>query len=185
MEIGKTLSVSNRNEWRDWLSKNFDTADEIWLVFPKKQTGEPSPIYNEAVEEALCFGWIDSIRKKLDDDHSAQRFTPRRAGSSWSQSNIERLRWLLKNKMVHPTLIEKYQSIVKKFEFPEDIINRIKANKNAWENFKSFSDVYKRIRIAYIESARNRPEKFQKRLGNFIAKTADNKLISYGGIDKL
>jgi uncharacterized protein YdeI (YjbR/CyaY-like superfamily) len=185
MEIGKTVYFDNRHDWRDWLQNNFEDADEIWLIFPKKHTGKPSIVYNDAVEEALCFGWIDSIRKTLDEDHAAQRFSPRKAKSNWSQSNRKRMRWLLENHKVHESLADKYRSIVdEEFEFPQDILTQIKANKKAWGNYQRFSEAYKRIRIAYIEAARNRPEEFEKRLRNFIAKTEENKMIGYGGIEK-
>jgi uncharacterized protein YdeI (YjbR/CyaY-like superfamily) len=185
MKIGKTIYFDNRYDWRDWLENNFKDADEIWLIFPKKHTGKPSILYNDAVEEALCFGWIDSIRKRLDEDHSVQRFTPRNKKSHWSQANKERCRWLLKNNKVHPSLVDSYQSIVnEKFKFPKDILDKIKENKKAWKNYRYFSDAYKRIRIAYIEAARNRPEEFEKRLKNFIAKTEENRMIGYGGIKK-
>ncbi len=185
MEIGETIYFDNREDWREWLQNNFKDIEEIWLIFPKKHTGKPSILYNDAVEEALCFGWIDSIRKRLDEDHSVQRFTPRKKKSHWSQANKERLRWLLKNKKVHPSLIDSYESILdEKFEFPKDILERIKENKTAWKNYQNFSDAYQRIRIAYIEAARNRPKEFEKRLRNFIDKTEDNRMIGYGGINK-
>lgn len=185
MDINETVYFDNRSDWRAWLENNFEDSDEIWLVFPKKHTGKPSILYNDVVEEALCFGWIDSIRKRLDEGHSVQRFTPRNKKSHWSQANKERLRWLLKNNKVHPSLVDSYRSIVnEKFEIPKDIIARIKENSKAWHNYQKFSDVYKRIRIAYIESARNRPDEFEKRLRNFIDKAEDNRMIGYVGINK-
>jgi uncharacterized protein YdeI (YjbR/CyaY-like superfamily) len=185
MEIGKTLYVDNRKDWRMWLQNHFQSENEIWLVFPRKHTGKPSIVYNDAVEEALCFGWIDSIRKKLDDDHSAQRFSPRKARSNWSQPNIERLRWLLDNDLVHESFIAQYRQVAAaEFEFPQDILKRIQQNEKAWQNYENFSPAYKRIRIAYIESARGRLDQFEKRLNNFIAKTGAGKMIGYGGIEK-
>ena len=75
MDIGKTLYVTNRKNWRAWLEKNFESEAEIWLVYPKKSSGKERILYNDAVEEALCFGWIDSIVKSMDEDHSVQRFS--------------------------------------------------------------------------------------------------------------
>lgn len=89
MDITKTLYIKNRKEWRRWLEKNFQTAREIWLVFPHKSSGRQRIPYNDAVEEALCFGWIDSIVKKHDDESSMQRFTPRNPRSGYSQPNRE------------------------------------------------------------------------------------------------
>jgi len=176
----------NRKDWRKWLTENFDAADEIWFVFPNKSSGKKSITYNDAVEEALCFGWIDSTIKALDKEHKIQRFTPRKPKSAYSQSNKERLKWLLENKMIHPKLEDKIQNILSEsFRFPNDIIDKLKEDKIVWNNYQQFSDSYKRIRIAYIDAARIRPEEFDKRLNNFINRTKENKKIAgFGGIEK-
>lgn len=185
MEILETLYVTNRKEWREWLGKNFQKKKEIWLVFPRKASGKPRISYNDAVEEALCFGWIDSIVKTFDNESSVQRFTPRNPKSSYSQTNKERLRWLQKENLLHPSMKEIAVKVLKdKYVFPRDIINSIKTDKAAWENYQNLSPAYKRIRIAYIETARKRPEEFKKRLKNFIIKTKVNKKIGFGGIEK-
>ena len=164
MEISETLYVHTREEWRKWLEKNFDKQKEIWLIFPKKSSGKPRISYNDAVEEALSFGWIDSTVKTSDEESFAQRFSPRNPKSSYSQANKERLRWLLKEKMLHPSIEEKVKKILDEtFVFPSDIISAIKADKVAWKHYQNFSPAYKRIRVAYIETARNRPKEFQKR----------------------
>jgi len=98
----ETLYVINRQQWRNWLQKFFDRKHEIWLVYPNKSTGKPRIEYNTAVEEALCFGWIDSKIKKLNIDHAIQKFSVRLEKSSYSQANKERLRWLLKHDQIHP-----------------------------------------------------------------------------------
>jgi uncharacterized protein YdeI (YjbR/CyaY-like superfamily) len=182
----KTLNIKTRTEWRNWLQQNFNIQKEVWLVYAKKSTGEQRIQYNDAVEEALCFGWIDSINKALDKDHTMQRFTPRQAKSSYSQPNKERLKWLAENNLIHHSFLKTVQEIIsKEYVFPLDILDEIKKHKTAWENYKTFSDSYKRIRIAYIDSARKRPKEFTKRLTNFIQKACNNKLISgFGGIDK-
>jgi uncharacterized protein YdeI (YjbR/CyaY-like superfamily) len=176
----------NRKKWRKWLNENFDAVDEIWFVFPNKSSGEKSVTYNDAVEEALCFGWIDSTIKSLDKEHKIQRFTPRNPKSAYSQANKERLNRLLENKMIHPEFEDKIRNVLSEpFIFPDDIIDRLKGDKTVWENYQHFSDTYKRIRIAYIEAARKRPEEFAKRLDNFIDKTKQNKTIKgFGGIEK-
>lgn len=165
---------------------NFETSCEIWFVFPYKSSGKKGVLYNDAVEEALCFDWIDSTTKPLDKDHKIQRFTPRNPKSTYSQTNKERLKWLLKNKMIHPKFEEKTRNILSEpFIFLNDIIDKLKENKAVWENYQPFSEAYKRIRIAYIEAARKRPEEFEKRLKHFISKTKDNKAIAgFGGIEK-
>jgi uncharacterized protein YdeI (YjbR/CyaY-like superfamily) len=185
MEITKTLHVTNRKDWRKWLREHYKTEKEIWLVYYKKKTGKPRILYNDAVEEALCFGWIDSIAKSLDEDRTAQRFSPRKPKSKYSPANKERLRKLIKQRKVIKEVRETLADIsVENFEIPEDILKAIQANKQAWENFQGFSAAYKRIRIGFIEGARKRPEEFKKRLRYFIKMTEQNKQYGFGGIEK-
>ena len=185
MEVGNTFYANNRNEWRAWLAANFDKEKEIWLISPSKDSGNARVEYNDAVEEALSFGWIDSTVKPYDDQSSAQRYTPRNPRSTYSQANIERLKWLAREGKLHPSVLPVVDRALKtKFVFPPDIIQALKSNKKAWQNYRKFSPSYQRIRIAYIDGARKRPQEFKKRLENFIVKTAQNKIIGYGGIDK-
>ena len=129
MEIGETLYVIERRAWREWLEANFDSASEIWLVYPNKASGEPRILYNDAVEEALCFGWIDSIIKKPDELRAAQRFSPRRRGSRYSQLNKERLRWLAGEGLLHPSVRASVEEVLREeFVFPDDILDAIRAN---------------------------------------------------------
>src|SRR5947208_16737603 len=90
-----TLYVTNREGWRAWLETHHATAPEVWLIIYKKQTGQASIGYEEAVEEALCFGWIDSQARTLDAERYAQKFSPRKNGSNWSESNRRRVRRLI------------------------------------------------------------------------------------------
>ena len=186
MNEPEILYCSERQEWRDWLSENFEKRDEIWFVFPTKSSGEKSVSYNDAVEEALCFGWIDGRAGTLDENHHIRRFTPRRKGSGYSQPNIERLIWLDQQGLIHPKVRESVVDVVNTpFVYPEDILDAIRQDAQAWENYEKFAEPYKRIRIAYIDAARKRPEEFKKRLENFISKTRENKLIvGYGGVEK-
>ena len=176
----------DRKEWRKWLETNFETKDDIWLEYPLKKTGRKRILYNDAIEEALCFGWIDSTVKSLNEETTIQRFCRRRKNSSFSQPNIERLKGLFENNLIHESIKKEVLEIIQQeFVFPEDITKRIKSEKTVWENYKNFSESYQRIRIAYINSARKRPEEFEKRLKNFIDKTKENKLIKgFGGIEK-
>jgi uncharacterized protein YdeI (YjbR/CyaY-like superfamily) len=185
MQLGKTLYVTNRNEWRHWLEKNYDKEREVWLIFPSRSSGKPRILYNDAVEEALCFGWIDSIVKKIDETSTAQRFSVRNPRSSYSQTNIERLKRLIKERKVIPSVLSALDKIItQKFVIPDDILKFIKSNKDAWENFKKFSPEYKNIRVGFIHGARNRPMEFKKRLNYFIKMTEKNKQYGYGGIEK-
>ena len=156
-----------------------------WNI-PKKKQEKRELLYNDAVEEALCFGWIDTTIKSLDNETAIQRFCKRRNNSPYSQANKERLKWLLENGLVHKSVIEDIEKVTKeKFVFPGDIIKKLKSDKNTWENFQKMSESYKRIRIAYIESARKRPEEFEKRLNHFTDKAKANKMIKgFGGIEK-
>jgi uncharacterized protein YdeI (YjbR/CyaY-like superfamily) len=185
MEITQTLYITQRKDWRDWLKKHHKSAKEIWLVYPKKVTGKSRIEYNDAVEEALCFGWIDSIVKKLDEESTVQRFSPRKPKAKYSQANIERLRTLVSKKRVIKEVAENLKDILnEKFVIPPDILEAIKANKEAGKNFKKFSASYKRIRIAFIDGARKRPAEFKKRLRHFIEMTEKNKMFGFGGIEK-
>ena len=178
--------TSKREEWRAWLLKNYRTQKDVWFVFPMKESGEESLSYNDAVEEALCFGWIDSTIKHIDRTHRAQHFTPRKKGSAYSRQNIERLIWLEERNLLMPEIRDEVLEVIRApYIFPVDIIDAIKGDLRAWENYQHLGDGYKRIRIAYIDASRKRPEEFKKRLENFIAKTRDGKLIKgFGGIEK-
>ena len=182
----ETKYFTNRQAWRKWLEKNFEIRDDIWLEYPLKKTGKKRILYNDAVEEALCFGWIYSTIKSLNEKTTIQRFCKRRKNASFSQPNIERLKWLFENNLIQDSVKNDVLEVIEhEFAFPKDIISELKSESVVWEKYQNFSEPYKRIRIAYIESARKRPKEFEKRLHNFIDKTKENKLIKgFGGIDK-
>jgi len=185
LDEAKLLHVTNRREWRDWLRMHYKSEKEIWLVYNKKHTGKPRISYNDAVEEALCFGWIDSTVKSLDEDRFAQRFSFRNPKTPYSQANKERLRELVKQgKVVDEVLATLGDLVGEQFETPPDILEAIKADKEAWKNFQRFSQPYIRIRIAFIDASRNRPQEFKKRLRYFIEMTSKNKQFGFGGIEK-
>ncbi len=185
MDIRQTFYAATRLEWRKWLKKNYKTEKEIWLVYYKKTSGKPRIEYNDAVEEALCFGWIDSTVRKLDEERFAQRFSRRNPKTGYSQSNKERLGKLIgEGKVMKDVLATLGDISSEQFEIPQDILKAIKADKEAWKNFQKFSETYKRIRIAFIDGARNRPKEFQKRLNYFIKMTEKNKQFGFGGIEK-
>lgn len=180
-----TFYTDRREIWRDWLAANFEREAGVWFVFPMQASGETRLTYNDAVEEALCFGWIDSTIRNLDDLHRAQRFSPRKAVSPYSRANIERLVWLESRRMLHPKIRESVLPVMEApYVFPEDILDAIRRDAKAWENYKRSPAAYQRIRVAYIDAARKRPEEFRKRLANFIDKTRENRRIGYGGIEK-
>lgn len=180
------LYCSTRREWREWLETNFESAREVWFVFPTKASCEVGVSYNDAVEEALCFGWIDGVAGTLDGSHQLRRFTPRRKGSSYSRPNIERLIWLDSQGLIHPSVRPAVEPLLQEpFEFPADIIEELRGDEEVWRHYCAFSEPYKRIRVAYIDAARKRPAEFARRLQNFLHKTRENRLIvGYGGIEK-
>ena len=181
MEITQTLYVSNRDEWRAWLEKNFQREKEIWLVYYRQAIDKPRIPYNDAVEEALCFGWIDSVNKKLDEERNVQRFSPRRPQSEYSQTNKERLKRLIKQGKVIATVQDSLEDLdLDEFEYPDDIMSALRENEHAWENYQKYSGAYQRIRIAYIDNGRKRPGEFEKRLKHFIRKTAQDKQYGFG-----
>ncbi len=185
LDESKLLHVINRKQWRAWLKKHYKSEKEIWLVYHKKHTGKPRIPYNEAVEEALCFGWIDSIVKTVDADRYAQRFSVRNPQTPYSQANKERLVALVEQGKVAKEVLATLGDLTEApFEIPPDILKAIKANPAAWKNFQRFSPPYIRIRIAFVEGARKRPREFVKRLEYFIRMTEKNTQFGFGGIEK-
>lgn len=186
LDESQLLYVTTRREWRAWLKKHYRSATEIWLVYYQKQSGKPRLAYNDAVEEALCFGWIDSTIKAIDAERFAQRFSVRKPNSRYSQANRERLRALIAQGKVAADVLATLGDLAddEAFEIPADILKALKANRAAWQNFQAFSPAYVRIRIAFIDGARKRPAEFEKRLRYFIEMTAKSKQFGFGGIEK-
>lgn len=108
--ITKTFYPKNRSAWRNWLLKNHEKVKEIWVIYYKKATGKPTIAYQDAVDEALCFGWIDGIEKSIDEERFAQRFTPRAKVSSWSEKNVGRYKMLLKEGLMTETGTKAYEA---------------------------------------------------------------------------
>ena len=181
MEITNLFYTPNRSDWRAWLQQHYQSQKEIWLVSYSKASSRPNLPYNDAVEEALCFGWIDSINKKLDSERRAQRFSPRLAKSGYSQPNIERLRWLAERGLVMPEILAGLGDVLSAdYIFPPDILDALQSDPRAWEHFQRFSGPYQRIRVAFVDGARKRPDEFQKRLGHLLAMTQKGKQFGYG-----
>ena len=183
MELGKTFYASNRKAWHEWLARNHANEKEVWLIYYRKSSGKPRIHYNDAVDEALCFGWIDSIVKKVDDERFAQRFSPRRKGSVLSQLNRERLRKLILEKRMTKAGLDAVSHAFdgkEKFEFPKRILGAIRKDEKAWKNFQKLPESYKRIRIAYIEGRKRQgAEMFKRSLRHFIRMTAKGKRFGF------
>lgn len=176
MKIGKTLYVTKRREWNAWLRANHRKEREIWLIYYKKHSGKPRIPYDHAVEEALCYGWIDSIIKGVDEERTAQRFSPRRPRSFLSQTNRERVRRLIQAKrMTRFGLSVIETQFNEKFTFAPDILESLRRDAITWKNFQKFSESYRRIRVGWIDAARHRPAIFAQRLRYFLKMTALNK----------
>lgn len=182
MELGKTLYVRDRKAWRAWLSRNHSREREIWLIYYRKSSKKPRIPYNDAVEEALCFGWIDSTAKKVDGERFAQRFTPRKRTSRLSQMNRERIRRLMKEGRMTKAGLDAVSHAFhpeedpSSFEIPKRILNGIKKNPGAWAHFQALPEHYVRIRIAYIiGQGRHGRAAFRRSLDNFIKITAKGK----------
>jgi uncharacterized protein YdeI (YjbR/CyaY-like superfamily) len=176
MDIGETLYVSDAADWRSWLEQNHSTRPEIWLVFYSKASAMPSLPYNDAVEEALCFGWIDSTNKKLGPESRAQRFTPRRRGSALSPMNAERIRRLAAaGRMTIAGFEAIGNDLNAPFVMPKDIEAALQSDEAVWRNFQAFPEGYQRIRVGWVDGARRRPAEFEKRLRYLVRMTARNK----------
>jgi uncharacterized protein YdeI (YjbR/CyaY-like superfamily) len=176
MDVGKTLYAKNRREWRSWLAKYHKNAREIWLIYYKKESGKPRIPYNDAVEEALCYGWIDGILKPIDSKKYAQRYSPRRKTSKLSDMNRERVRRLVKSGRMTKAGLDAIAHAPKRgAAFPPDILKRLRKDPETWRNFQRFPASYKRIRIGWIAAGRVRRVVFEQRLKYFLKMTKQNK----------
>ena len=166
----KLVYKKTRTAWRVWLAKNHDKEDRgIWLVFYKKETNKPTMNYGEAVEEALCFGWIDGLIKKLDDEKYARKFMPRKLDSLWSATNKKRIDKLIKEKQMTKIGLAKVDAAKKSGlwdkdpkpiisdEVPEELVTAFKNNKSAKSTFENLSPSCRRQYIGWIQTAK-RPE---------------------------
>jgi uncharacterized protein YdeI (YjbR/CyaY-like superfamily) len=174
----KTLDVRSAAAWRAWLAKHHQSETEVWLVFHKRHTDKPSIAYDDAVCEALCFGWIDSLIRRLDDDRYARKFTPRKAGSRWSTANRERYARLKASGRLKPA--GKKQAPTDRdgdaprpsgVSIPQYIEQGLQRHRAAWEFFQQLAPSYRRMYIAWIDSAK-RDETKAKRLQMAITKLA-------------
>ena len=182
MEVQPTLYVADRQAWRRWLAEHHATTSAIWLISYKAETMKPSVSYLHAVEEALCFGWIDGIAKRLDAERSAQRFTPRRARSHWTELNKERARRLIAAGLMTDAGYATLPNLdVAAFRIPDDILSALQADSETWANFQQFPPLYQRIRIGYIEEMRRQPAVFAQRLNHFLRKNRQG--VTFGTLE--
>ena len=159
--MSSQLYVTARDDWRAWLSSHHDTDREIWLVYYKKHSGKPRIPYDDAVEEALCFGWIDSIVRRIDDERFAQKFTPRTNTKRWSAINIERARRMIDSGRMTEAGLAKFHpeksdqpAPPTSDEVPAFIEKAFKANARAWKNFTNLAPSYRRQYVGWISAAK-------------------------------
>lgn len=173
-----------RAEWRKWLEKNHTRQEGIWFISYKKSSGKPQVTYEESVEEALCFGWIDSKGNKLDDERSMLWFAPRKTKSNWSRPNKERVARLIKQGLMTPAGLEKIEiakkngtwtalDAVENLEIPSDLTKALLKNKQAKENFEAFPRSAKRAILEWILNAK-RPETRAKRIEETVTSAEKN-----------
>jgi uncharacterized protein YdeI (YjbR/CyaY-like superfamily) len=156
----------DRKEWRKWLEDNGSSSDGLWMINYKKHTGRQCIPYVEAVEEALCFGWIDGKIKRINDEYFIRRFTPRRPGSQWSKYNIERIENMIKEGKVKKAGLDAYNEIFKKPELmydnrssgdpeiPDDLLSALRGDESALSNFMNFSPSARKLYIGWLNSAK-------------------------------
>jgi len=177
--------AANRKEWREWLEKNHATSRGVWLIYYKQNSGKPRVAYEDAVEEALCFGWIDSRASTIDEERSMQFFSPRRPRSPWSRPNKQRVERLTEQGLMAPAGIAaidrakqngSWSSLdaVEDLIVPPDLKEALGANPAAMRNFQAFSNSARKQILWWIESAK-RPETRARRIEQAVSSAEENK----------
>lgn len=180
MNFKNLLPAKNRDELRQWLIENYNKESECWVVVKRGRPVDNGTFwYIDAVEEAMCFGWIDSTTKKMDNGITAQRLAPRRKGSLWSELNKERCcrmerlgRMTDAGRAVLPNMSENG------FVIDNTILEALQSDMEIWNNFQKFPSLYQRVRIDTIQIKKKQPELFQSRLQKFLDNTKAG--IMYG-----
>ncbi len=163
----KTLDVQARAQWRAWLAKNHDQESEVWLIFHKRHTGRASIEYRDALDEALCFGWIDSLVKRLDDERYARKFNPRRPDSRWSALNRKRYAELSAQGRLAPAGRKRppgrgYEGRPVSSKMPPYIRQALRKRPAAEGFFESLAPSYRRLYILWIDSAKREETKLRR-----------------------
>lgn len=179
------LFFTNRKDWRKWLDKNHSSCDGVWIIYYKKHTKKHTILYNEAVEEALCFGWIDSKINRINEERYRQIFTPRKKKSIWSLLNTQRVEKLIREGKMTKAGLDKinyakeigswqkaYTSQTKP-KTPPDLIIALKENKIAYSNFSNFTDSQQMRYVYWINNAK-RDETRSKRINQVVQLASQN-----------
>jgi uncharacterized protein YdeI (YjbR/CyaY-like superfamily) len=183
----KVRFFASSARFRDWLQANREKRSELWVGFYRKSSGKPSITYPEALDEALCVGWIDGVRKKVAPDAYTIRFTPRRAKSQWSAVNIKRAQELQRAGRMHPAGLKafaaaKNQSRKYSYEqrreasFDRDMEEQFRASRKAWEYFQSQALWYRRTTAFWVLSAK-KEETRQRRFATLISDSENGRSI--------
>jgi uncharacterized protein YdeI (YjbR/CyaY-like superfamily) len=174
-------------EFRAWLEKNHATKTELYVGFHKKSSGKPSITWPEAVDAALCFGWIDGVRKSIDETSYANRFTPRRPGSNWSAVNINRVKELKKRGLMTPAGLAAFErrdegrALAYSYERANARLDpameeAFRANEKAWAFFEARPPSYRKAVTWWVVSAK-KEETRQRRLRTLIQDSAEGRLV--------
>jgi len=186
MNVEEALVFKTRNGWRRWLEKHQKDTKEIWLVHYKKQSEKKSINHFEAVEEALCFGWIDSTLKKIDEERFILRYTPRKPKSVWSKINKEKAEEMIRTGKMTPAGLEKITEAKKrglwdgaytnkvKERIPSDLKQALMSDGKAWENFQGFANSYWNMYCGWVKNAKT-TETRQKRITEVVHRSHLNK----------
>jgi len=185
----KTIEVKNRSEWRAWLVANHGKEEKVWLVYYKDKTGKISIEYGDSVEEALCYGWVDSIIKKLDDMRYVRKFTPRRESSKWSPSNKKRVEKLIRDGVMTEYGLQKVEAAKRignwdnpqkkpelTFDIPAEFREALRKNNRAKKTFEKMAPTYQKQYLGWIEVA-GLPEKREKRIKESVRLLAEGKKL--------
>ena len=183
----RTTFFTTPTAFRRWLDRHHASAAELWLGMYKVGSGKQSVTYKEALDEALCFGWIDGVRKRIDDDAFMQRFTPRTPKSYWSAVNTKRALELQKAGRMHAaglaaferrdrTKTERYSFERASAAFAPEDVKRFRANRQAWAYFEAEAPWYRRVVVHWVTSAK-KDETRQRRLDRLIADSAAGRRI--------
>ncbi|KGF73367.1 hypothetical protein DO97_19890 [Neosynechococcus sphagnicola sy1] len=181
----ETVYASDRNLWREWLAEHHLISPGIWLIYYKVKSGKPSVQYSEAVMEALCFGWIDSKVKTLDQERYQQIFTPRKPKSVWSKLNKQYIEQLIEQGLMTEAGIEKINTAkqdgswtaldaIEALIMPTDLTQALETDGTAKKNFEAFNNSTKKHILFWIDSAK-RPETRFKRIDQTVKSAAQNK----------
>lgn len=177
-----TIDVRDRVQWNTWLAKNHASSAGVWLIYYKDHTAVKSISYEDSLREALCFGWIDSLIRRLDDDRYARKFTPRRPQSKWSESNRELWARLKKDGCLSPSGLaaaptkNRYGARPEIPELPEYLAQALRANPKAWKFFQGLAPTYQRPFVVWVHTAK-RSETRARRLRESIRLLASGRKL--------